>query len=343
MDIFFNNNDRNEFYSKIQENIKDYLPEEYAGADVRVRDVLKNNDTVMNALTLIIPGEKLAPTIYLNQVYEKHLEGCPDEEIMKKIAETIMKAQVPEDIDVNMMLDYEMLKRKLMVQICDYEKNKILLQSLPHTINGDFAVFYRVMLSAGDDEFKSSVVTNGLLDSWGISIEQLHTDAMASEYSNQTVLRSMDDITVEIITGQEGVGIKNILDLNDYYEVPYSIMYVLTNKYQYLGAAAIANKDVMKKIGQLLNNDYYVLPSSIHETIIVPKEEDMDAEHFIRMVQNVNHDEVEEMEILSDKVQFFDRKSGILQNAWDYEHPAESHIRKQSQRRKQDKGSDFAR
>lgn len=343
MDIIFNNRDRDEFFEKIVNEIKDYLPEDYEDASVALRQVTKNNDTVMNALIVKLPEENITPSIYLDDLYKQHLEGREDDEIIKSIANTIRDAQVPTEIELDDILDYEDVKDKLMIHICDKERNSMLLQSLPHSIEGDFAAIYRVIMSHDEEGIQSVLVNNSLMDIWKVNEEQLHKDALVSSYSNQYVFRTMEDIMYEILDPFADRDIVNILDL-DPEEAPKAEMYVLTNEMKYYGAAGIANNELMKNIGELINSDYYVLPSSIHETIIVPKQEGMNAEHFINMVQEVNFEEVSDTDILSDKVQFFDREIGVLQNAWDYEHPIEAQMRKSKPiNRGKDKGIDFGR
>ena len=68
----------------------------------------------------------------------------------------------------------------------------------------------------------------------------------------------------------------------------------------------------MKKVGELLGADYYVLPSSIHEVLVLPDNGEMDVKELESMVRDVNAAEVAPHELLSDKVQFYDRASRIL-------------------------------
>lgn len=48
-------------------------------------------------------------------------------------------------------------------------------------------------------------------------------------------------------------------------------MYVLTNSEKYWGAVSIIYGGVLEKIAEKIGKDYFVLPSSIHECMIVPE------------------------------------------------------------------------
>ena len=65
-------------------------------------------------------------------------------------------------------------------------------------------------------------------------------------------------------------------------------------------------------IGQILKNDYYILPSSVHEVIIVPYSEILVCSKLDEMVREINITQVEEEDVLSNHVYLYDRGSGKL-------------------------------
>jgi len=91
-------------------------------------------------------------------------------------------------------------------------------------------------------------------------------------------------------------------------------MYVLGNKSRINGAVQMCSKDVMGRVSGFFKQDFWILPSSIHETLLVPIGI-MDVSGLLQMVKEVNEAEVELCDQLSDKVQYYDRKKGTLENA----------------------------
>lgn len=89
-------------------------------------------------------------------------------------------------------------------------------------------------------------------------------------------------------------------------------IFVLSNKSQHLGASALYYPGIKEKIAEILKGDYYVLPSSVHETIIVPKSEEVDMGELKRIVKNANKSVVEDGEILSERILFYDSKEKKL-------------------------------
>ena len=82
-----------EFKKAIVDNIKDYLPAKFEESDVVVKQILKNNDTVLDGLTIPNPDTNVAPTIYLNQFFEEYQNGKDLNDIIGDIAD--MYGQYP--------------------------------------------------------------------------------------------------------------------------------------------------------------------------------------------------------------------------------------------------------
>lgn len=92
-------------------------------------------------------------------------------------------------------------------------------------------------------------------------------------------------------------------------EIP---MYVLTNESLYYGAATLFYPDVQEMLAEKFGRNYYVLPSSINEVMIVPDNGIMDYKELRAMVNEVNRDQVDEVEVLTGEVYYYDLKAKEL-------------------------------
>ena len=92
-------------------------------------------------------------------------------------------------------------------------------------------------------------------------------------------------------------------------------MFCLTNESKMNGASLLLQEDIRKQIGECLGSDYFVIPSSVHEVLILPDNGIFQVPELNAMVQEVNETQVERQEQLSDKVQFCDKKTAVLENA----------------------------
>ena len=90
-------------------------------------------------------------------------------------------------------------------------------------------------------------------------------------------------------------------------------MYVLTNTEKSFGASAVLFPAVLKAVREHLQSDYYVLPSSIHECIIIPADENLNPAALHEMVKEINEEHVAPEELLGDSVYFYSQKKQRLE------------------------------
>ena len=86
-------------------------------------------------------------------------------------------------------------------------------------------------------------------------------------------------------------------------------LYVLSNHMGRNGAIAMVYEGMLKDFATVLDHDLIILPSSIHEVLLVPYEEELCMEELKEMVRHINRTEVAEEEVLSDNVYIYRRKT----------------------------------
>ena len=209
------------------------------------------------------------------------------------------------DMGVPDILDYEKVKDKLQVRICDKEWNEEVVSDKVVTEHGDFAAYYAVNLEENGEGISSIPVTISLMNEWGVSVEQIQADAMMADRNRGIVLADMNEIVKSMIFGEEP---ENLLGRKLDMETMQNPMFCLTNESKMNGASLLLQEDIRKQIGECLGSDYFVIPSSVHEVLILPDNGIFQVPELNAMVQEVNETQVERQEQLSDKVQFCDEK-----------------------------------
>ena len=207
---------------------------------------------------------------------------------------------------------YEKMKNKLQVRICDKEWNTDRLADKVVTEHGDFAAYYAVNLEENGEGISSIPVTVSLMNEWGVSAEQIQADAMVADRKRGVTLMDMNEIIKSMIFGEEP---ENLLNEKMDMEAMENPMFCLTNKAKMNGASLLLQEDIRKQIGECLGSDYFVIPSSVHEVLILPDNGIFQVPELNAMVQEVNETQVERQEQLSDKVQFCDKKTAVMENA----------------------------
>ena len=294
-----------EFKNEVVGKIREFLPESFASAEVSLQVVRKNNDLQLTGLTIRSTESNICPTIYLEKFYDEYVEGADMSEILERIAEVRMEHEVAEPFDVAQITDFEQIKGKLVPRLINAEMNSELLEARPHKLVADLAVTYCALLDQSFDGTASVAVTNELMKMWNTSVEELHEIAVAnlsellpSTFKGMTeVMSEMMDMSTE---DMEMMGMSTDEEQ----------MYVLSNSIKVNGASALLDAKMMEEIIEKVS-DFYILPSSIHETLVVPVKSGMDVESLEAMVREVNSTQLQPDEILSNRVYIYNLEEGL--------------------------------
>lgn len=311
-----------DFASYVADNIKDYMPEEYRDAEVSIREVVKDNDTRLMAVDVRRSDERIVPSVYINEMYNSYIGGEDLDWLVKNAADTRIRNDAENLLDsrivTNSIMDYETAKQNLVISICYTEWNRERMEGKVGRQVGEFTEFYRVAVNLDPDKertYSSVVVTEDILEMWGISEEQLHADALLAEDARTPGLYSMDDLITEFATGLEPA---NLFDMDDPDAVGRSVpMFCLSTADKVNGAALMLRDDILSKAGEILEDNYFILPSSVHEVLLMPENTGFDPESLGDMVSSINQEQVMPQERLSDHVHYYDRENHLLINMHD--------------------------
>ena len=287
-----------EFYQYVEANILNYLPE-MEGKKVMVQRVKRNNQISMMGLSIGETKNYLVPVLYLEIFYRNYLRGQELSDTMKDIARIYRGHQVGFYLDEDKVSDYEYIKKNLFYRVINYEKNKELLKYTPHERFLDLVVTYRWAAYRNHDGMASALVRNKELLMWGISKDQMMKDARENtEKIFPPVMRKIQSVLPIHIIEEE---------------IP---LFVMSNGDYMNGASVILYKDVLRDFAKYMEYDLYILPSSIHEVIILLDNEYAKApEELARMVRETNRIVVDREEILSDHVYYYDREKDEIRIA----------------------------
>lgn len=292
-----------EFKDYVQQHILELLPEEYKTSEVRVNAVTKNNGLVLDGLTVTKPNSNISPTIYLNSFYQDMEDGKYTlEECMEKIAQVQVENESPQ-IDTSKFRNYDDMKDKLFIRVVNKDYNSKLLETVPHTCIDNLAITYSLLATDGIDGIGTARISYDLMNAWGITENELHETAMKNTPNLfPATFKSMKEVLLDMGMPEE--------------LMPDSEpqMYVLSNDKGINGASALFYPGMMEEIANKLGSSYVVLPSSIHETIVLPVDDSMSKDRLIEMVKEVNETQVAPEEVLADTAYFYDRSSGVFHN-----------------------------
>lgn len=268
---------------------------------VILQQVEKNNGVVLDAVVLQGEKEQVLSTIYLEELYEIYEEGATLEQIAGRILCEEEKWKEEVEFSLEEFEDYTRARTSIFYKLVNYQMNERMLKRVPHIRYLDLAVVFYYRVEQGHFPGGSVLIHNNNLVTWGITKSQLMKDA-AFNTSRKLPYSfvGMESLIAEL-SGEK------LMDFPT-----EELMYVLTNEEKYYGAAVLLYPHVLSHIGTLLKRNFFVLPSSVHECILVPDLGHYTRFELMKMVREVNQNQVEEEEILSYQVYYYDRKREAL-------------------------------
>lgn len=276
------------------------------GAKASLYTAAKNNGTSRTGIMIEVPGINISPTIYLEEFYERLENGESVDTVVQDVYNFYEKIKYDRSWDVSEVERYETIRGKIVFKLIHTKKNEDLLKEVPHRELLDLSIVYYALLQVDKEKTGTAtlLVKNEHMKLWGVSEEELYRDAA----DNVRILLPARLITmshsVESCLCSNSEEFENILDSGETAEE--DIMFVLSNQAGYFGAACIAYPGIADMIGNILGGNYYVLPSSVHETVLVLCDKGMEPWIMDEMVQDINREHVAEEEILSDHCYIYD-------------------------------------
>ncbi len=297
------------FNDYVKENLKDFLPSSFQDAIIKTFKVQKANGQDLTGLNVRNNLSKALPTIYLNDFEERLVEGEKLEAVMRDLADNVVELDSLSfdflDKTVNNITDYESIRSSLALRLVDLEESKEFLNDKPYTSFANLAITYRIQFNNGKDMIYSAVIDNDLLAIWGISKEELHKDALSTEENRNKAL--LIENSYENMKKEDVKACTNILDgIRPLRKL--APMYILTNEQGINGACALVYPGILEKMGKLFRSNFYLLPSSIHEFMVIPAKESVYLKRYDKMVKEINRSMVDINDTLSDHAMYYDRK-----------------------------------
>lgn len=290
-----------QFVQAVEGRIKEAVKESVA---VRIHTAEKNNGTIRRGLTLTEQDINISPTIYLEEYYRQFQNGGSLEHITSDILRLYNEVRFQKSWGEEKLYDYSQVKEKVIYRLVNYESNEKMLRNVPYIVYLDLAIVFCVLLEVTKYGTATMAIRNDHLDLWGVEKEELYRQA--SENTSKFLPDDFSSMSavIEELTEESEAHIS--------FEDKEEEMYVLSNRIHSYGAAAILYSGRMEGIGMYLKSNYYILPSSVHEVIVVPEKAAVEKEDLSAMVAEINRTQVEAEEVLSDHAYYYDRKKGRL-------------------------------
>lgn len=288
--------DFNVFINVIKASVEEMLPD----CEITIRDVVKNNNVILSAISIKSENVNAAPTIYLEQFYEEYRKGTDIRSITDRIVEIYEINKLCSDYDFKDIEEYDKAKRNIYFKAVNYMNNSDFLTDVPYYLFEDLALVPYYLINDEVIGEASVVIHNDLFESWNIDSNVFYNDIMENmenhfEYAFQPITDVLSKLS-------DGMLPDNLSSMG---------MYVLYPENKLYGAALIAVCSVLRNIAEMLRSNYYIIPSSVHELIIVKSDDENDRDILNGIVEEVNNTALSPEDILAGHVYYYKRGLGI--------------------------------
>lgn len=292
------------------EAMRERLQEQYPDCEVRATPVMKNNDTRWSGITIFTAEGGLAPTIYVDGLYREYLEGSPMEELVSEYIRRYEESDMEPYPALPDITDFGAVKDLVCLRLVNRGRNRESLKGMPHRDFLDLAVTYFIPVTLDGTGDGRIAVTNRQFGLWGVDEDTLYRHALENTRRLLPVsLKTLEELVREITGGSypEGLSRKE-------HGIPCPAMYVLMcGNQEHSTAAALLDTPILQKFAKE-HGDFYILPSSIYEVILVPAGPGpADAKYYSGMVRDVNRTSLSPEEILSDNAYYYHAGTGEIE------------------------------
>lgn len=290
--------DIKEYSSNMKKAVEKRLGKGYRVDEATVDKI---NGVSMEALVIHKEKINLAPTIYLKPYYEDYLNGEGIREGSERIVQVFYRAVPGDDLDMKFYVDYETVKKGLYYKLISTERNTALLNTIPHVPFLDLDIVFYYSLETDGLPEGSILVKNSHMEMWGVNTETLMMDArMNSPLSMPVKCREMKDVLMELKP--------DAFDMTDELN-NMPAMYVISNCRMVNGASTILYPGILTELSDRLKGNLYIIPSSVHEVIVIPDDGRETSESLRSMIYSINRTQLDPQEVLSDSLYYYDRET----------------------------------
>lgn len=256
---------------------------EKTGHKVKETTSMKNNGE-KEGIVLLDEQSPYSPLFYFDSLYQQYMQGHPILSIIQMMERQAKAGThiLPPFSALN-ELDYSSMRADLCICMVNISTNGPLLEKIPHKTYGDFAaVLYWLLPPNGDARI---LINQRILEGINRDFDLLFADAYANMLG-KFELRNMEDIMCEMLAAEMGKNADDPAIIKMVHQTHAGVeMYVLSSKTLYYGASVMCYPEEMQKAADMLEGDYVIIPSSLHELILLPFRKDQSLEAIREIIR----------------------------------------------------------
>lgn len=290
-------------YLEFLDSVTDYINEAADDVKVSVHKAVKNNGVRLYGLSFSKDGYNASPTIYMENYYDEYLGGTDVNEIGDRLISLYHENDLAVKLNMSFFDSFESVKDRLFIKLINRAKNEEYLENAPYEEFLDLAIVPYVRVYEKKIGNGIIMVRNEHLRLWKTDKRTVIETAMKNTHDH-------DDYKLcHIIDVLKSMGSAEGIPEPDRDSFP---MYVASNGRMTNGAAVLTMKDKLKEFAQVIGGDYYIIPSSVHELILLGNCDGSSSHEIDMMIREVNSTQLGPDDVLSDHVYRYRKDDEVL-------------------------------
>lgn len=322
--------DYQEFLLYLKENLPDYLrqyecmrKEKSEGRDdsdesiaeaeysIEFQQMQRNNGVMLDGILIRKEGDNISPNIYLEAYYDDYQMGKPTSMIMEEIAYQYYTIKEENNMEVVDFRNLKQIRENIVLRLINYEKNREMLKTCPHKRYLDLAIVFRYIAGRDLVGISSALIDNEGFAAWGISVEELYQIALFNTmrefpWRMDSLAKVIIDNFKKRLSQEATEELAEELSVLEQTENGVN-MFVLSNDTGVNGASCILYDSVLRNFARVQECNIFILPSSVHEVMLVPENAETEPEFLGELVEEANRSAVGLVDLLSDHIYYYDR------------------------------------
>ncbi len=283
------------------------------GYRTELSQVRKNNGVLKDALYVRRENSDCVPCFYVDELYRSHCDGEPLPGLAEHMVNIVLNECEAVRNQSQHFFEPEWIKERLFLRLVQAESNEMWLQDAVYVRILDLVAVFYVLTEDAEDGIKSFQLPARIWELLNLGSPEEYFPQMLENTRHlfPEKLWCMEQNIRECIIYGENAPAVRLVSPEEYVS---ERLYVLSNYRRINGAAVVLYPELLHTIAEKFGGNYYVIPSSVHEVLILKETEEEDVGYLNCMVQTVNKQKVIPEEVLSDHVYYFSAEEGRLQS-----------------------------
>lgn len=286
----------NEFAQKVRRAVERELGEKYR---IELKKVQKNNGVMLHGLLILSAERNVVPTIYLETFHAAYEDGVTFGDVLDRIL-AIHREETPAgNIDMDFFGSFDRVRDRICYRLIRKQHNEELLRDIPYVDFLDLAICFYYAYSGRTLGEGTILIHDSHMEQWNVKVKDLMRHA--AENTPRLfpgILMPMREVLEEMLEFHEECRTEEEIPLN-----------VLTNSKRSHGASCILYPGLLERIAERNGKNFYIIPSSIHEVLILEETGAEEPAEMRDMIREVNREHVATEEVLSDNLYYYDLSS----------------------------------